>query len=212
MAHLFMKEIVSKCTHGIDFHTGAIHKTNYPQIRADLDVLATAKFARSFGAPIIIDSKVRDGSLREAARKKGVMTLLFEGGQALRFEDDVINQGKQGCLRALRSIGLIPRVKVKTNKSKSVVALGSYWVRSPMGGTCRFYVDEGAYITAGQNIGEISDTFGEVLMPVIASDAGYIIGVNKLPLVTIGEALVHIATVKPSKASPNNLKDEIFYE
>ena len=37
VAHTFVKEIVSKCTHGIDLHTGARHRSNFPQIRADLD-------------------------------------------------------------------------------------------------------------------------------------------------------------------------------
>ena len=37
MAHLFINEIVSKSTHGIDLHTGAIHRENLPQVRAILD-------------------------------------------------------------------------------------------------------------------------------------------------------------------------------
>ena len=37
LANLFMTEIVDNCTHGIDLHTGAIHRSNLPQIRANLD-------------------------------------------------------------------------------------------------------------------------------------------------------------------------------
>ena len=36
VAHLFMTEIVAKCTHGIDLHTGSNHRTNIPQVRGDL--------------------------------------------------------------------------------------------------------------------------------------------------------------------------------
>src|SRR5690554_5631376 len=32
LANLFLEEIVSRCTHGIDLHTGAIHRSNLPQI------------------------------------------------------------------------------------------------------------------------------------------------------------------------------------
>jgi hypothetical protein len=33
LAHIFMKEIAAKATHGIDIHTGAIHRNNVPQTR-----------------------------------------------------------------------------------------------------------------------------------------------------------------------------------
>ena len=35
LAHAFMKEIVGRCTHGIDLHTAAIGRDNLPQIRAN---------------------------------------------------------------------------------------------------------------------------------------------------------------------------------
>ena len=37
LADLFMTEIVSHCTHGIDLHTGALHRSNLPQVRGNLD-------------------------------------------------------------------------------------------------------------------------------------------------------------------------------
>ena len=48
LAHLFMTEIVRKCSHGIDLHTGAIHRSNLPQIRANLDDPETARLAEVF--------------------------------------------------------------------------------------------------------------------------------------------------------------------
>lgn len=72
-----MKEIVNNCTHGIDLHTGAVHRTNLHQIRACLDNATTKTLAEAFGVPVVIDSSLRDGSLREAARRKGIPMLLF---------------------------------------------------------------------------------------------------------------------------------------
>ncbi|MBW2374167.1 MAG: succinylglutamate desuccinylase/aspartoacylase family protein, partial [Deltaproteobacteria bacterium] len=68
LAHIFMAEVVAKSTHGIDLHTGALHRSNLPQIRACLDDPETLRLARAFGAPVIMDSALRDGSLREAVR------------------------------------------------------------------------------------------------------------------------------------------------
>lgn len=210
MAHTFMKDIVSKCTHGIDFHTGSNHRTNFPQIRADLNDDTTFDFAKSFEAPIIINSKIRDGSLREAARKKKVRILLFEGGQALRFEDSVVRIGRRGCLRALRHIGIIPK-RLKNTPKESIVAYGSYWVRSPMGGTMRVRVKSGCYVKSGDLIGEVVDPLGTQKVPVYAEEGGYVIGVNKLPLVTLGEAIVHIATVEEHKGPDHNLSEDMLF-
>ena len=37
LAHTFMTEIVSRAQYGLDLHSGAVHRENLPQIRADLD-------------------------------------------------------------------------------------------------------------------------------------------------------------------------------
>lgn len=195
MARLFMKEIVSKCTHGIDLHTGAIHRTNLPQIRASLVDKKTLDFAKAFKAPIIIDSNLRDGSLREAAKKKKVTMLLFEGGEALRFEEGVIKCGVNGCIKAMRSIGMLPPLKKVTTKIKpSIVTKDSYWVRTPSSGTCRMLKKMGDYVRTNEKICVVSDLLGQLEIPIYAPEEGVMIGENKLPLVNQGDALVHIAT------------------
>lgn len=198
MAHLFVKEIVSKCTHGIDFHTGAIHRSNYPQIRVDTRNTKALDFANSFGAPIIVDSNIRDGSLRETSKKKGVITLVYEAGQALRFEETPIKIGIQGCLNALHHIGINPNKPKKIQSDfgkKPIVLKNSYWVRSSIGGSLRLNVKLGKYVNKGDKIGTIFSPFNQHASDIIkAPDDGYIIGINHLPLVTMGTAIVHIAT------------------
>ncbi len=48
IANLFLNEIVSRCTHGIDLHTGAVHRENFPHIRAVLDDDETKRMASAF--------------------------------------------------------------------------------------------------------------------------------------------------------------------
>ncbi len=193
LASVFMKEIVSQCTHGIDLHTGAIHRSNFPQIRACLDEEATHEMAKSFGAAVIVDSKLRDGSLREAAREKNVTTLLFEGGEALRFEEDVIKVGVRGCLSVMRDIGLLPKNKNK-NRVESIVAKSSFWLRAKSSGIFNSAYRLGDKVFEGQCIANISDVFGDNISPVCSPKNGVIIGITKVPLVSSGDALIHIAT------------------
>ncbi len=199
IACIFMKEIVSKCTHGIDLHTGAIHRTNLPQIRACLDDPETERIARCFGAPVIIDSKLRDGSLREAARAKKVSSLVFEAGEALRFEEDIIKSGLSGCLSVMEEIGMIPKLK-RIKKTKGIfLARDSFWIRAPHSGSFRVMKSIGNGVKAGETLAVISDTFGGEPYKVVANESGVIIGMSTIPLVNKGDAMVHIATFSNMK-------------
>lgn len=208
IAKIFMKEIVSKCTHGIDLHTGAVHRTNLPQIRASLDNRETQKLARCFGTPVIINSKLKDGSLREAARKMNVVTLLFEGGEALRFEENVIRVSLKGCLSVMREIGMLETNKLSTKKkAQTYIAQSSYWVRAPRSGSFRSLIKLGGHVNAGDVLAIISDPFGSNHHKVLAQDEGIVIGLCRIPLVNKGDAMVHIATFKNSSKVSSALKE-----
>ena len=99
LAHLFMSEIVNRSDYGIDLHSAAIHRTNLPQIRVSPSRADTLALAKAFGAPVILTSKVRDGSLRQAAQLKGTDVLVFEAGEGLRFDEMAIRAGVSGVLR-----------------------------------------------------------------------------------------------------------------
>lgn len=200
LASLFMNQVVNKCTHGIDLHTGSIHRTNLPQVRASLDDPETEELARGFGVPVILHSRERDGSLREAARKRKVCTLLFEGGEALRFEEHVIRVGLRGCLSVMRHIGMIPRTRRKPRRETRVfVANQSYWVRASHSGSFRSLKNVGDHVEDGESLAVISDPFGKEPYRVSAEEGGIIIGMSTIPLVNRGDAMVHIATFSNSK-------------
>ena len=209
LASIFMKEIVSHCSHGIDLHTAAIHRNNLPQIRACLDDEATSKLAEGFDVPVIINSQLRDGSLREAARKKNVAILLFEGGQALRFEEHVIKVGLQGCFSVMKSIGMI-EVKTKKKqglnkakkKKKVYVAKSTRWIRAPRSGAFITKKKVGDHVQEGDVIATISDPFGREEQDVFANCEGILIGSSLLPLVNQGDAMFNLAEFNhPQKVS-----------
>ncbi len=81
---------------GIDLHTGAIHRSNLPQIRADLDDEEVLEMAKAFGVPVLLNAELRDGSLRESASESGVKILLYEAGQALRYDEFSIRAKRKG--------------------------------------------------------------------------------------------------------------------
>ena len=193
LAHLFMEQVVANCTHGIDLHTGANHRCNLPQIRARLDHAETAELAQAFGAPVVLNANLRDGSLRQAVRERDVPMLLYETGEALRFDEAGIRIGVRGVVAVMRAIGMLPPRKPRRRPIKPVTAYQSTWVRAGQSGILRTRIPLGRGVEAGQTLGTISDPFGEGQVDVEAHTSGIVIGRSHMPLVNEGDALFHIA-------------------
>lgn len=196
LANLFMTEIVRRSAVGIDLHSAAIHRTNLPQIRISPSKPETMELAEAFGAPVILTSGLRDGSLRQAAQDQGVDVLLFEAGEGLRFDEMSIRAGVSGILRVLHHLGMVSGKGVTRPKAPSIKTSASAWVRSPAGGLLRPFKSAGEAVSKGDLLGVVSDPFGEVEKEIEAPGAGLIIGRTNLPVVNEGDGLFHIAEVK----------------
>jgi predicted deacylase len=196
LANAFLEEVVSKADYGIDLHTGAVHRENLPQVRASFDEDGTVeRLSKAFGSPVILNAELRDGSLREAARVMGVPVLIYEGGEALRYDELVIRAGVRGVIGVMRELGML-RASSRTHRARHpqpVVARSSQWVRAPQSGILRSAKALGARVKKREILGWISDPLGANEVPVEAVSAGVIIGKINLPLVNEGEALYHIA-------------------
>jgi predicted deacylase len=207
LAHIFLSEIVSKCDYGIDLHTGAIHRSNLPQVRANLDDVGTREMAEKFGVPVLLNSNLRDGSLRESAVEHGVRILLYEAGEALRFDELSIRAGEKGVLNVLAHLDMIAKRKSSNKKITPFIAYSSSWVRAVTSGFVDNKVQNGDQVAKGQVLAEIGDSFGEVQSEVLAGREGIIIGKQNIPLVQEGDAMFHIAYFKESDDVAGNIED-----
>jgi predicted deacylase len=196
VANIFLKEIVSHCDYGIDLHTGAIHRSNLPQIRADLSDTETLALAKVFGAPVILNANIIDGSLRYAAVKSETKVLLYEAGEALRFDEFSIRAGIQGIVNVLRHLNMMPKRRVSKKVTELFIAHNSGWVRANASGIVTHYYELGDQVRKGQVLASIGSPYGELLGDVLANKGGIIIGKQNIPLVQEGEAMYHIAFFK----------------
>ncbi len=206
MAHTFMHEIVGKADFGIDLHTGAINRSNLPQIRGNLDDEATLNLAKAFGTPVIVNANARDGSLRQCAADKGMPMLIYEAGEALRFDELSIRAGLRGTLNAMRHIGMLPLSK-KSRPVSPVVADSTSWVRAPESGIVIPGVELGSRVKAGQALAVIGDPVSDEETPVKAPFDGIIIGQSKLPLAHEGDALFNVAAFKSVSRAENRVEE-----
>jgi len=191
IAHLFMTEIVSRSDVGIDLHTGSDHRTNLPQVRADLDDPGTRELAEAFGAPLMLHAKVRDGSLRGAATDRGATVLLYEGGEAWRFDPEALDVGEAGVRRVLAELAMIDRDQPPA--ATPVESRRSSWVRARRSGIALLAVGLGDTVAKGDQMGVVHDSVGNRLSRITAPRAGVVIGHIQHPLVNQGDAIVHVA-------------------
>lgn len=197
LAYGVMKHIVCHCDYGIDLHTGAVGHMNMPQLRMDFSIPGSRAFAQSFGAPVILNAKQRDGSLREAASKRGIPVIVYEAGEALRFNELCVRGGVHGILNVMRYLKMLKRIE-KPKFSKAVMTNTSRWLRAPASGFVEPVRDVlASHVKKGQILGHIHDPF--LINPsikIIAPFEGIVIGQAMRAMATEGDALYHIASFK----------------
>jgi len=206
LADLFVKEIVKRSDFGIDLHSGSNNRTNLPQIRADLSIDRIKDLAQVFGAPVILDSRIRSGSLRDVASDMGIPVLLYEAGEALRFDEAAIRTGLRGILSVMHSIGMLSGRRPKIELDP-LVCISSSWLRAPHSGIFRAVSPLGSNVEKGDILGFISNPFGSDEWDIVAHRNGLVIGKTNLPVTNRGDALYHIASYNESEQA-NDLVDQ----
>jgi uncharacterized protein len=175
---------------GVDFHTGGAMRTNYPQVRAVLSDERNVTLAQAFCAPFTIDSGFRPNSLRKEAAKKGKNFIVYEGGESLRFDQHAIEEGVAGTLRLMKHLNMIDWAP--DPKEQNRIIWSSTWIRSKNAGLFQSNVKCGQLVHKGEWVGTITDPFGEFKEQIRATETGHVIGLNNIPVINAGDALMHI--------------------
>jgi len=193
LAGTFMDEVVKDSTHGIDLHAGSNHRSNLPQVRAAIDDPETLRLAKAFKVPVVINAKMRDGSLRHAAAEAGVTVLLYEAGEALRFDELAIRAGVRGVTAVMQALGMLTPRRSPSSEMDPLIADTTSWIRAPASGILRMKVPLGGRVARNSRIGEIADPFGGKEAEIRSPVSGMVIGRLNMPLVHQGDAVIHIA-------------------
>ncbi len=196
IAYIFRTEVMARCTLGIDIHSAAQHRYNLPQIRIEPDNAGLRDLALEFGAPAVIESPLRPGSMRAVAKDNGVDMLLLEAGEALRVDEISVRVGVSGVLRVLRHLGMIINKRLGAVPTDPARSSRSTWLRAPRGGIYRPSKISGSRVLAGDIVAIVSDAMGDDPHNITAPIDGIIIGHRQLPVVNQGDALLHIAEVR----------------
>ncbi|MGC3943444.1 MAG: succinylglutamate desuccinylase/aspartoacylase family protein [Chryseolinea sp.] len=190
VAYHLMREVIPYVDYGVDFHTGGAMRTNYPQVRAVLKDGVNTELANAFAAPFTIDSPYRPNSLRKESARKGKNIIVYEGGESLRFDQHAIEEGISGTLRLMKYLKMIDWAPEPNEENR--VVWSTSWIRARNAGLFQSTVRCGQLVNAGEWVGTITDPFGEFKEQVVAPEKGYVIGLNNIPVINAGDALMHI--------------------
>jgi predicted deacylase len=201
MAHIIFSEIVFRCDYGIDLHTAAVRRTNYPNVRGDLTNSDVRWLAESFGSEIIINRKGPRGSFRREACKAGCPTIIMEGGEVWKVEPGIVESATRGIKNVLSHLKMLdspaesPEYQVVIGKSK--------WIRAERGGFLRFHIKPGDVIEKDQPLATNTTLLGHERSTLCAPFDAIVIGMTSLPAISPGEPICNLGKLprghKPSK-------------
>lgn len=209
VARLLLDEVVRGSDVGIDLHTAANRRTNVPQLRVLAGDQRALELATAFAPPFVLDASLRDGSLRAVAGEMGVPVLTFEGGEALRFDPWAIEVALAGTLRVLAQLGMLAEAPAPT--ATTHVMHESRWLRAERGGILDLHVTPGTWVKVGEPLWTTTGPLGAERATMEADVDGVVIGATTLPLVSPGEATLHIGIPgdRPSREDDPSEEEDV---
>lgn len=203
MARAIFDEIVLRSDYGIDLHTAAVRRTNYPTVRGDLSVPEVRAIAEAFGSEILMDGKGPKGAFRREACRAGCHTIVMEGGEVWKVEPSIVETAVRGVQNVLRSLGMLDGELDRP--TYQVSAKRSAWVRADHGGFLDFHIGPGDVVEKGQPLATNTNLLGEENNVLSSPFNGVVVGMTTLPAVSPGEPVCHICKL-PSGIKPDNLR------
>lgn len=190
-AHVVFNEIVKRCDVGIDLHSAASQRTNFPNVRADLSLPGVEELARAFGCELVVDSKGPAGSLRHEAGRAGCKTFILEAGEPDKVEPGVLELGVRGVRNVLMHLGMI--TGIATEPAYQATIRKTRWLRAKTGGILRFHVAPGQMVRKNMPISTSFTVFGKQQNTLVAPVGGFVLGMTTRPTVKPGEPVCHLA-------------------
>ncbi|MFZ9035473.1 MAG: succinylglutamate desuccinylase/aspartoacylase family protein [Francisellaceae bacterium] len=194
IAYTLTHEILKKADGCIELQTGELNHEILPQIYCDLKAQRSRHLARHFQAPVVTDVEVKPNSLRETLDSLHIPFLVYEAGEALRFNETAISVGVQGILNTMKALEMIDDATSPHEPIKPVFSQNDDWLLSPKSGIFHTDISLGEMITTGQNIGSISDPLSPDFAEKIKCPFdGIVVGINNHPLIYEGQRIVKVA-------------------
>mgnify|MGYP002623084770 CR=1 FL=1 len=203
MAHALFTEIVGRCDYGIDLHTAAVRRTNYPHVRGNLSHPQIRSLAEAFGSEIIVNGKGPPKAFRPEACAAGCPTIIMEGGEVWKVEPAIVETAMRGVKNVLRTLDMIDG-EIES-PAYQVVVETTKWVRAEKGGFLQFHISPGDVVEKNQPLATNTSLLGKERSVLTAPYDSIVISMTTLPAVSPGEPVCHLGRL-PKGIKPADLR------
>jgi len=196
IANSFFENVIRRCDALVDLHTGSFHRTNLPQLRADLDHPDVVEITKGFGSTVILHNTGSEGTLRVAAVAAGIPAVTLEAGEPLRIDEKAVKHSTKSLLTLMDELGMYKNRSFWGNPEPTYYS--SRWVRANTGGMLLGEAKLGRRVNAGDLLGYVVDPITNTRQALLAPEDGRIIGMALNQFVIPGSAAYHIGIEAPS--------------
>ena len=190
VAYSFFTQIIQRCERLVDLHTGSFHRTNLPQLRADLANPDILEMTKGFGGIAVLQSAGAKGTLRRAAADTGIPAVTIEAGEPLRLQPTEVDQGVKGIETLMHKLGMVERNRLWPDPQP--VFYESRWVRANRGGILLGQVALGERVRAGSLLGTVTDPITNVESRITSPHNGRVLGMALNQVVMPGFAAFRV--------------------
>jgi predicted deacylase len=195
LAYSFFNDIIKHCDSLVDLHTGSFHRTNLPQLRADLGDENVAKLAQEFGDIAVLNSRGSPSSLRASAVRAGIPAVTMEAGEPQHLQMEIVAAGVSAIKTLLAKKGMYG--KPQKWGRVAPVYYRSTWVRANQSGILFSRVGLGKRVKEGEVLGTVTDPITNARTTIVSPFGGRILGMALDQVVLPGFAAYHIGIQTP---------------
>lgn len=193
IAHILTHEIFKKADYAIELQTGGMNHNILPQVYCDFNEHKARNLAKAFQSPVVTNVDIEGNKLRETMQDLHIPFLVYQGGEAMRFDENAIVFGVDGVKNVMRTLDMLEKAPIK--EINPIFSRDEAWIVAHKGGILRPEVNLGQTVQKGELLGTITDPFGaEVLEPVKALEEAIVVGINTTPLIHEGLSIFKMAS------------------
>lgn len=206
LAYLITQEILKKADICIELQTGQLNHNILPQVYCNFENPKAKTLAKVFQAPVITKVDTEDNYLRSTTEELHIPLLVYQAGEALRFDENAISLGCQGIKNVMCALNML--AEEPTNDVTPIFSRDEDWILAHKGGILHADVQLGQAVERGEIIGTVTDPFGtDNTEPVKAVKKGIVVGVNSSPLIHEGLAIFKIASFLDYDKAENAIEE-----
>ncbi len=205
IAYIFTQELLIKADYCIELDTGDLNHNILPQVYCNFDNQKAKQLAKVFQVPVITNVSLKENPLRNTMESLNVPLVVYQAGEAMRFDENAIKIGIEGTKNIMRAVNILSKEDPITHINP-VFSQDEDWIIAHKGGILHIEVALNQVVKKGDRMGTISDPFSSDLAEeVCASQDGIVVGINTTPLIHEGLSLFKIASFIDNDRAENTI-------